>query len=188
MLYLPFLQAHFARVGRFEALFELGTVRGLFRRAPVAFWFAFLATLLFALPLYVLKIELTPREVAWLPALRDGVRAVSSAAALCALDGRGARSASTSSRTLPSTAAASASGVQRSGENSDERALAQSSISGPAGFAAPEAAAHAAQPKSINSRFANDMVDKEIGRTPGPSPPTRTTESEREAPPPFPKS
>ena len=35
----------------------------------VAFWLAMLITLLFALPLYLLKIELPPREIAWLPSL-----------------------------------------------------------------------------------------------------------------------
>lgn len=69
VLYLPFLQAHFARSGKFEALFQVGEVRQIFRRAPIAFWFALFITLLFALPLYLLKIELTPKEVAWLPAL-----------------------------------------------------------------------------------------------------------------------
>lgn len=69
VLYLPFLQALFARTRRFESLFALGEVRETFRGAPIAFWFALLITLLFALPLYVLKIELTPRSVAWLPAL-----------------------------------------------------------------------------------------------------------------------
>jgi purine-cytosine permease-like protein len=69
VLYLPFLQTHFARENRFAALFEIKAVRGLFRRAPIAFWIALLITLLFALPLYLLKIQLTPREVAWLPSL-----------------------------------------------------------------------------------------------------------------------
>jgi hypothetical protein len=69
VMYLPFLQALFARTQRIESLFALGEVRAIFRRAPIAFWFALLITLLFALPLYVLKIELTPRAVAWLPAL-----------------------------------------------------------------------------------------------------------------------
>jgi len=68
-LHLPFLQAHYAVEGRFGALFELGAVRKLFRRAPVAFWFALLITLLFSLPLYLLKIEFPPREIAWLPSL-----------------------------------------------------------------------------------------------------------------------
>jgi hypothetical protein len=68
-IHLPFLQAHFARTGRFGAMFELRHVRALFRRAPLAYWMALLISLLFALPLYLLKIELTPRELAWLPSL-----------------------------------------------------------------------------------------------------------------------
>jgi hypothetical protein len=68
-VHLPFLQAHFAQTDRFSALFELREVRRLFLRAPLAFWFALLITLLFAVPLYLLKIELTPRELAWLPSL-----------------------------------------------------------------------------------------------------------------------
>jgi hypothetical protein len=69
LLYLPFLQAHFAAQNRLGAMFHVGTVRRMFQRAPIAFWLALLVTLLFALPLYLLKIELTPREVAWLPSL-----------------------------------------------------------------------------------------------------------------------
>jgi hypothetical protein len=68
-IHLPFLQAHFARTGRFAAMFELREVRTLFHRAPLAYWIALLTSLLFALPLYLLKIELTPRELAWLPSL-----------------------------------------------------------------------------------------------------------------------
>ncbi|MDH3718691.1 MAG: hypothetical protein OES79_11280 [Planctomycetota bacterium] len=69
LLYLPLLQAHFAAENRFGAMFELGTIRQLYRRAPLACWFALLITLAFALPLYLLKIELLPREAAWLPSL-----------------------------------------------------------------------------------------------------------------------
>jgi hypothetical protein len=69
VLYLPFLQVRFATENRFRALFELGRVRAQFRRAPWAFAAAFAITLLFALPLYVLKIEMIPREAAWLPTL-----------------------------------------------------------------------------------------------------------------------
>jgi hypothetical protein len=68
-LYLPFLQAHFAAENHLRAVFQLGRVRADFRRAPVAFWMALLVTLLFALPLYVLMIEATPREVVFLPSL-----------------------------------------------------------------------------------------------------------------------
>ena len=68
-LHLPFLQTHFALENRFRALFEVKVVRRMFQRAPVAFWLALFITLLFALPLYLLKIELPPREIAWLPSL-----------------------------------------------------------------------------------------------------------------------
>lgn len=69
VLYLPFMQAHFAAQNRFVAMFELGTVRRLFRQAPIAFWFSLLITLGFALPLYLLKIEAVPSETLWLPSL-----------------------------------------------------------------------------------------------------------------------
>ncbi len=69
LLYLPFLQAHFGAENRFAAMFEVQRVRQMFRRAPIAFWLALVITLLFALPLYLLKIEATPRELTWLPAL-----------------------------------------------------------------------------------------------------------------------
>lgn len=69
VLYLPFLQTQFARDGRLVAMFDLGRLRATFARAPLAHWMALVATLLFALPLYLLKIEFLEREVAWLPAL-----------------------------------------------------------------------------------------------------------------------
>jgi hypothetical protein len=69
VLHLPFLQTHFALENRFGAIFEIGEVRRHFRKAPIAFLLALLVALVFALPLYLLKIELTPQEVAWMPAL-----------------------------------------------------------------------------------------------------------------------
>jgi hypothetical protein len=69
LLYVPFLQLHFVQRNRFRAFLEPRAVRQHFRRAPVAFAFAFLITLLFALPLYLLKIEMIAREAAWLPSL-----------------------------------------------------------------------------------------------------------------------
>ena len=69
VLYLPFLQTNLALKNRFAALFAVGEVRRMFKRAPIAFWLSLFITLLFALPLYLLKIELPPREVAWLPSL-----------------------------------------------------------------------------------------------------------------------
>lgn len=65
MLYLPFLQTNFAAQNRFAALFAWSAVRAQFRRAPVAYWFALAITLLFALPLYLLKVAPPPRELWW---------------------------------------------------------------------------------------------------------------------------
>ena len=69
VLYLPFLQTHFAAENRMTAMFDVGRVRQQFRRAPIAFWIAFFTTLLFAIPLYLLKIEATQEELTWIPAL-----------------------------------------------------------------------------------------------------------------------
>jgi hypothetical protein len=69
LLYLPFLQAWFAAENRFGAMFELSAVRRQFKRAPIAYWIALLFTLALAIPLYLLKIEIVPREAAWLPSL-----------------------------------------------------------------------------------------------------------------------
>jgi Protein of unknown function (DUF4013) len=70
MQYLPMLQAHFAAENRFGALFEVRRIRNDFRHAPWAYLFAMLAGLvIFPIPLYLLKIEATPREVVWLPCL-----------------------------------------------------------------------------------------------------------------------
>ncbi len=69
LLYVPFLQLHFAVQNRFRAFLEVRAVRQHFRRAPLAFAFAFFITLLSAVPLYLLKIEMVPREAAWLPSL-----------------------------------------------------------------------------------------------------------------------
>ncbi len=69
LIYLPFLQMRLAMKNRLSAVFELREVRRNFQRAPWAFAFSFVVTLLFALPLYLLKIEMVPREAAWLPSL-----------------------------------------------------------------------------------------------------------------------
>ncbi|MBL9139535.1 MAG: hypothetical protein JNK85_26945 [Verrucomicrobiales bacterium] len=69
VMHLPFLQANLGRENRWGALFDLRRLRDQFARAPLAFWMALFVTLLFALPLYLLKIELPPRELAWLPSL-----------------------------------------------------------------------------------------------------------------------
>lgn len=65
LLYLPFLQAHFAAENRFSAMFAWSEVRRQFRHAPILFWISLLATLALALPLYLLKIEPPPRPLMW---------------------------------------------------------------------------------------------------------------------------
>jgi len=69
LLYLPFLQMRLATENRFAAAFELRMARREFCRAPWAYSFAFIVTLMLALPLYLLKIEVVPAEAAWLPSL-----------------------------------------------------------------------------------------------------------------------
>ena len=66
---LPFLQVRYAVEGRVSALFSRRAIRERFRRAPWAFAFALMVLLLAAVPLYLLKIEMIPREAAWLPSL-----------------------------------------------------------------------------------------------------------------------
>ncbi len=70
LLYLPMLQAHFAAENRVRALFEVRRIRRLFCYAPWA-WLAamVLGLVVLPIPLYLLKIEATPREVVWLPTL-----------------------------------------------------------------------------------------------------------------------
>jgi hypothetical protein len=67
--FLPFLQVRYAVEGRVAALFSRRAIRDRFRRAPWAFAFALLVLLVAAIPLYLLKIEMVPREAAWLPSL-----------------------------------------------------------------------------------------------------------------------
>jgi hypothetical protein len=70
LLYLPLLQARFACENRFFAMFEVNEIRRQIRRAPLACWLGLAATLLLALPLYLLKIEpVIPPEFQWLVTL-----------------------------------------------------------------------------------------------------------------------
>lgn len=67
--FLPFLQVHYAVQGRISAMFSRCVVREHFRRAPWAFAFALMVLLVASIPLYLLKLEMIPREAAWLPSL-----------------------------------------------------------------------------------------------------------------------
>lgn len=66
VMYLPMLQVQFATDNRIRSMFAWRRVRGVFRSAPIAFWLGTTATLLLAVPLYLLKIEATPKEIVWL--------------------------------------------------------------------------------------------------------------------------
>ncbi len=68
-LYLPILQTRFAAENRAKAMFEVRAMRDTFARAPLAFFLALFITLALALPLYFLKVEMIPREVAWMPSV-----------------------------------------------------------------------------------------------------------------------
>lgn len=61
-------QARVAQEGRLKAGFELWAIRANIRRAPFSTALALVLTLGLALPLYLLKIELLPRDALWLPA------------------------------------------------------------------------------------------------------------------------
>jgi hypothetical protein len=69
LIYLPFLQLKMVQTGRMIDGFDISAVRHDYRRAPWLMSFAFFITLLFALPLYLLKIEVVPKDAAWLPSL-----------------------------------------------------------------------------------------------------------------------
>jgi hypothetical protein len=67
--FLPFLQVRYALERNISALFSFAAIRERYRRAPWAFAFSLLVLLLAAIPLYLLKVEMIPREAAWLPSL-----------------------------------------------------------------------------------------------------------------------
>ncbi len=67
--FLPFMQVRFALEGRLRAMFAPRAIRDLFKRAPWAFAFSLSSVLVAAIPLYLLKLEMIPREAAWLPGL-----------------------------------------------------------------------------------------------------------------------
>jgi len=64
--WVPFLQAHFAARHRLAAIFELGTIRTLNRRAPIAFLLSVVVLYALALPLYAFKLFETPQDMRWL--------------------------------------------------------------------------------------------------------------------------
>ena len=69
LLYLPFIQTQAAISGSWSDLFAWNKVRQTIARAPIATAASLIVLFTLALPLYLLKIELIPREAAWLPSL-----------------------------------------------------------------------------------------------------------------------
>ena len=68
-IYLPMLQTRFAVERRLAVFKEIDVVRSMYQRAPLALWISMVSVWLLALPVYLVKIELTPREVVLLPAV-----------------------------------------------------------------------------------------------------------------------
>lgn len=69
VVYLPVMQARFAASGKWGDLFAMREARHTFHKAPIVILLAVVVLLAGAMPLYVLKIELLPHEVTWLPSL-----------------------------------------------------------------------------------------------------------------------
>ncbi len=68
-LYLPFLQIQLAITNRFLAMFDVVKVRKEFRFAPLAYALGLMALGLLSIPLYLLRIEMPPRELQWMISL-----------------------------------------------------------------------------------------------------------------------
>lgn len=67
--WVPFMQVRFARDGRMQTFREWSSVRAQIARAPGACALALVVHLLFAVPLYLLKIETIPRDVMFVEGL-----------------------------------------------------------------------------------------------------------------------
>lgn len=67
VMYLPFVQTHFAVQGRMISLFQIGEARKRFVRAPMMSWLAFTLMLLVAVPLFLLKVARIDPDLLWLP-------------------------------------------------------------------------------------------------------------------------
>ena len=63
LTWVPFLQAHFAAENRSSAMFELRTVRELYRRSPIAMFLSIVVLYALSLPLYLFKIVQLPQDV-----------------------------------------------------------------------------------------------------------------------------
>ncbi|MEM7559523.1 MAG: hypothetical protein AAF394_10390 [Planctomycetota bacterium] len=68
MLYLPYLQIQMATDNRFLSIFDFFQVRRRFLYGPLWHSFAMLSLVALCVPLYLLRIEPIPAELAWAPA------------------------------------------------------------------------------------------------------------------------
>ena len=64
--WIPFLQARFAAENRWRAMFELNTIRELYRKAPIVMLLSTLVLYALSLPLYLFKVAALPQDVYWL--------------------------------------------------------------------------------------------------------------------------
>lgn len=67
--WVPFLQVRFAAEQRFSAMFELRTIRDLYRYASWSWLLAIVLTYVLAFPLFLAKVELPPNDLVWLVTL-----------------------------------------------------------------------------------------------------------------------
>lgn len=63
--WVPFLQARFAVTGRWKTMFDLRTIRELYKYSPIAWLFALVVVYALSLPLYLPKVFLLPRDAMW---------------------------------------------------------------------------------------------------------------------------
>jgi hypothetical protein len=64
--WVPFLQARFAAENRLRAMFDLKTIRELYRKAPITMLLSTVILYALSLPLYLLKAASLPQDVYWL--------------------------------------------------------------------------------------------------------------------------
>lgn len=63
--WLPFLQARFAVTGRWQAMFDLRSIRRLYAYAPLTWLAAIAVVYVLSLPLYLPKVFLLPQDAMW---------------------------------------------------------------------------------------------------------------------------
>jgi len=66
LAWVPFLQARFSTDGRFAAFKELGTIREMYRRAPLCWALAAIVTYALSLPLFLATVVMPPQDALWM--------------------------------------------------------------------------------------------------------------------------